>query len=703
MKKLFLPPGSKVVGSQVTLASGDVVPKWVLIGVPARQTIPLTKQSGVGLEPSGVYVDVVTGAVTTNPPPVTGYTGSRSGSYDFSTFTRYVPREKFVKLVGDSIPKKPTLPDVSNDPGYFVQIDASARETFPIDEKVPSPIVDTIPIGSGYTVRSALIWEGRPQELAPQDSTSEEEIILNMRRVVVNVLNRLDADNAYKEGYSINLAWRIRSWFVDSNYWTPDPESHVGSTVRIEFTGAKDEVYRKAVDLATKLSFERMYLDYRSDGRTLITIVAPEGRTARRIGTRYDDILVSDNRFICASGGSDITEDPPLATRETDAEVQPALNDNYYSLYIALKRNPDVYGGITAVQEILRQLGFPSNPLLSGIAGFTESAGSAASVGKELMSKLTGLIQCPPVSSNPKLFPTSSHPAFRGLSDHTQLDDTDTQDTIPHTVRTNNPLKVKTVKGVTDLKDRFGYLGDANGVAVFRDHIGGAAAGLAYLMTMGGGTVAGAAKAVLGAVGSSDDGSDITTVTMSKVMQGLGQALFGIPDPTGAVQECATITDDLESLVTTAASMAASLLGIQTSPLTKNEWDSAYQIAKNQAGSGVTKSSTGLSLPVTERQDNSVQATGSRTEKQGKDAPSTVDEEKAKNEKWNPIANFEHYAENVWKTWVQSGIIKYEQKSGADDKDKIGKKTDKEKLEQNPKTYTTTTVIESLPGGSRSE
>lgn len=701
MKKLFLPPGSKVVGNQVTLASGDVVPKWVLIGVPTvrmRPRPPVTR--GAGIIPTGEFVDMVTGAVTRNVPPRQAST-SRAGEYDFSEFSRFIPRETYNRLVSDSLPRRPTKdPTLGIDPGYFEQMDAQPRPyVASFSTEVTDPTADT-PIDATYKVRDALIWEGRPQELKPQGSATAANIVVNMRFVAATVLDLLDAENAYYPGYDVILPMRIRSWYVENAYWTPDAESHVGSAVRLEFDGTKEQVYKKAVDLATKLSFDRMYLDYRSDGRTLITVVAPIDEAKRRIGTRYDDILVSANRFICASGDENVDEDVPGSTVDSDDDVLPDPNDDYYPFYLAVMKNPQIFGGVEKAMNMLKTMGFPTNPMLSGKAGFSPTAGTAATTAsKEAMSGVSDTIQCPETNRNAKVFSTSSHPGMRVINDVTQLDDKTTQDTIPFTVRSNNPLKVKVIKGVTDLKDRFGFLGEAEGVAVYKDHIGGAAAGLAYLMQMSGSTVGSAAKSLLGKGASSGDGSDITSTSLGKAMQGLGENMFGVSDPTGAIQECTTVkADDMDSMLTMAASMAMSLAEMDKSPLTYSEWASAYQIAKNEAKGDLKKSSTGFDLPVTERDDTKVQPTGSKTPEQGKDKPHSIDQEKAVAEKWNPIGNFAHYSQNVWgdqgSRWISRNLVTYEQKQQETDKLKIAKKTETAKLNQDPKTRTTSSDLD---------
>lgn len=703
MKKLFLPAGARVEEDTVVLSTGDVVPKWVCVAVPTLKLNPRPLVTGITKSTRREWIDVLTGAVTSERAQAKtrdGVRGERSfGDYDFTGFSRTIARDDINDIVQRSLPRKPLVDaSIGEDPGYYEQLDSLPRDTEAVTVGTDEVITGETDLGAGYVVSDALIWEGRPQELVAQQGNRKQDVVLNMRHVAVNVLGKIDAENTYLSGYDVQLRFRPRSWFVDDNYWAPDSASYDGSCVRVEFDGSRELIYKKAVDMASKLSFDDLFLDYRSDGRVLITVISKIGSNKRRVGTRYDDLTISTNKLICASGDPNVQEDRVTSSVPTEAEVQPHSDDDYYSLYVAIKNNPDVFGGVQKAQQLLQQLGFPSNPTLSGLAGFGAGAGTAATAASpEAMSKISDTIQCPPVSKDKNVFPTSQHPAMRGLNDVSQLDDTQTQDRIPFSLRTNNPLKVKTVKGVTDLKTRFGYLGEAEGHAVYRDHVGGAAAGLAYLMTMSGGTIGQATNSVLG--GSSPSGSDVTSVTPSKVYQSVTKAMFGVGDPTGSLQECATVkSDDKDSLVTLAASMAASLANSETSPLTHAEWMSAYQIAKNEANEHLKKTTTGVDLPAQEDDDSQVQPVGSQTKKQGKEAHDTVDQERADKEKWNPLTNFAHYSQNVWgdsgSKWISRSLITYEQKSGEEDKIKIAKRTDQPQLDQDTKTYSTDTDLD---------
>jgi hypothetical protein len=173
-------------------------------------------------------------------------------------------------------------------------------------------------------------------------------------------------------------------------------------------------------------------------------------------------------------------------------------------------------------------------------------------------------------------------------------------------------------------------------------------------------------------------GSDITSLTSSKVFSSLTQHLFGAADPTGVLAECATVNpEDKTSLISMAAAMAKTAASLDINPLTKDEWKSAYQIAKNEANGQVTKTTTGVALPATE--ETGTQDTGPRTDRQGVETKNTTETMRAETEKWNPLSNFAHYSSNVWgpsgSNWISAGLISYEQKSSANDNSKIAKTT----------------------------
>jgi hypothetical protein len=552
-----------------------------------------------------------------------------------------------------------------------------------------------------------------------QQGLTTRQLAENLKWLAVNVLGQFNQPNPalaeLQEGLNLGYSdapvdFDLHTGLVNSSQVTPVDDCRRGTAVRVEPTSASSEqVYLKAVDLAVKLEYDELRLDYYTDGRTLITVSSSSSTSRRRLNTYYDDQLVHPNRLVHVV--KDASVYAAIESRPVDSSggVHFEPEDDYSEIQ-ALMDDMSLFSSLDEALDTAKALGFGPNPFLSGGARNTSQAGTVLNVGEQALSLLSSAIKCPQQKRNQKLFPVTGHPAHRTLSDVSQLDDSSSQDVTPYTMRTNNPLGVPVVKGVTDLKTRFGFLGESKGKAVYRDHVGGAAAGLAYLQQMGGGaTLKGAVQGVLGqALGSLGQGrataDDLTSFTSAGTFSNMSRDLFGKGDPTGTLLGCATLdSGDMDQVIHTAASMAKNLAGGgETNPLTYDEWSSAYQISKNEPNGHLKRTTTGVPLPAQEQQDP--QDTGVVTHPQGKETAYTTDyERRGKKEDWNPLSNFQHFAEERWGSngtkWIQDGLLKYEQKTQETDEDKIAKKAESQQLTQTAENPSTVTLLDWTPTG----
>ena len=684
INKLFLPDGARVSGSNVVLPDGSVVPGWACVAVPVALDKPAGRTASRSKTKSAVYYDLLTGRKTAapkeEPTPGTGF--------DVGSFDSAISLVELEKRLGLSLPKiidDSTASEV--DPGYFEMPDGAERPIETVTVSADDVLTDDYALSDNYTLGDALVWRGRTQSLVGNHGRTAREIAAAAKSVAVNVLEKLDEPNQYVSEDDPRVSVRalkrsVYSWIAQSDTRGAPDTAFRGETVTVRFDGATTrEVYRKSIDAALKLPFDYLWLDYRSaGGPPMITVTLSGEGGRRRVGTRYDDKVVSTTRLL----NCDPTIEIPTTGPDLGGSVQVQLDplDDYWGLFYLLSSNPALFGGTTSAQSLMQSLGFVANPFAPAFGPGGGGGGSSGGgvPGPEALSGLQKAVVCPDQTTvDPKLFPTGSHPAFRHLSDLTQLDDDDNQTTLPYTIRTNNPLGVKTVKGVTDLKTRFGYLGDSEGVAVYRDHVGGAAAGLNYLMTQHSGSTLGSAakESVSSGIGP----------TLGQAAASITQHLFGAQDPSGVLAECATVGSDVETTIGFAAAMAKSTGKLETSPLTHAEWASAYQIAKNQPNGGLTKTTTGVPLPAQEQTDS--QDTGPPATAQGKETDHTTDLSR-REDKWNPVANYDHYAQNVWKSWIDDGILTYEKKAAAGDKTKMAKANTSIEMAQdtsNPTTY----------------
>jgi len=701
--KLFLPAGAtQTAVDVVTLSNGTKLPTWAFIAVP----ITTVKNPGTLKISTDVaqklYVDAVTGALsTTQRAPVTDYNPgeSYSGTYDFSNFSRSLDAQKFLRSVENALPVliADTLAD-QVDPGFFEAVPSDLRSETPVsltsgDFSDPAHY----DLGYGYTLQSLLVQNNTPQVLADSTYGTALDAVLALEYVVTNVLTMINSTNEFIDANSAYtdapLSFQVLSGYVESDNYAVDTTAHLGEAVTLSFpSGTFGSVYQKAIDMAIKLPFDAMYLDYSSvTSPQTITVVSKSGSQLKKIATRYDGVVVADGKFLNLSRNTDEVDVSVVGanTSAFDPGVTYNPGDDYSGIVTMITQNPNLFGGIQMATSILTQLGAGGNPFISAISQAVTSSGvgSASSVVPSVLSTIQSALTCPPASSsNPRNFPTASHPAHRSLSDVTQMDDTTTQDQLPFPIRANNPLKVKKIPGVTDLKELFGFLGEAEGFAVYRDHVGGAAAGLNYLKSMGGSTLGSVTKSILGAGTTSGFGDDITAMTPAKIFQNISQSIFGVGDPSGLLQECATVNpSSMESTVNYAAAVSTSVSGLSTSPLTHDEWASAYQIMKNTPNQSLQRNSTGAQLPVQEGQPSV--ATGSRTSSQGKETKNTTDTaQRGSAETFNPITNFDHF-NTKWGSsgtnWIAAGLISYAQKSGAGDtSNKIAKASDTQQLSQ---------------------
>jgi hypothetical protein len=698
--KLFIPPGAVEFDRTVRLASGTYVPKYAFVAVPilaiARNRLKDSRSSNT------IYADVVTGKLSSTKKPVSvqgSGAAQDSTNYDFSYFSRTIDVKELMKHLENALPITTRgVVDSESDPGYFsALLPAPGGEITPTLDEVPDS--DDI-VSATFTFGSLLVADRVVQTLVDTQGLTKLEIARNLEYLAVNVLDNINANNpnidGTNPGYSARpLTFSLLSGWHSITAPTIYDESHTGKVIRIEPSGTSAQIYQKAVDLALKLNFEEISLDYYDGEPTVITIVASyQGNGGRRLNTRFDDIISHAGKLVHIIKSDDVLTEitETLAAGFSGADLYLDPEDDYTSLAHTIINNPTLFGGIDQALSLMRSLGFSSNPFLSGIAGRSPIAGTGGSLTPTSLDSIASAIRCPTTTNDDDdLFPTSSHPNLRQISNLSQLDDKSTQNAQQFPLRTNNPLRVKKIAGVTDLVTRFGYLGESEGIAVYRDHIGGAAAGLNYLMTQGSGlTVGKAAQSLFGDKLSSlsaggGSGTDITSLTSSKVFSSLTQHLFGATDPTGALAECATIdTENKTSIISTAAAMAKAASALEINPLTKDEWKSAYQIAKNESNGQVTKATTGASLPVTE--EANTQDTGTQTVTQGKEQKHTTDGARANTELWNPVSNFAHYSSNVWgssgSNWIAQGLISYEQKTAETDDNKMAKALEERQMAQ---------------------
>lgn len=692
MLKLFLPSGANInADTTVTLSDGQVLPGWAFAAVAIEDTgVDKAKVPDIS-QTTARYVDVLSGDLSnTSTPGTTDYVPGQTffGGYDFSKFSRYADADKLLTALENALPL--AVADAlagQSDPGYFEAVPSARSPTTEVAlDSTDFTKPDEYPMGQGIYLSQLLTKGGIRQDLAVGQGATESDIVLNLKYVVANVIGGMDSENTYLDSSASlfvpqnSFDYIIYSGYVNPSRYSQDEEAYLGQVIRLEFSASPQQVYQKAIDMATKIPFDRIWLDYRSDGDPIVTVICSSKTQAKKVGTRYDGTVVADDKLLNLVKGADTTginspPDPgPLSTISYDS------NDDYAVLENTIRSNMSLFGGPTAATNLLGSLGFNQNPYVS--QGSTGTSNLDATKAKSISSSLT----CPGSSVDPNLYPTSSHPHLRHMSDLGQLDSSSTQDVIPFSLRANNPMKVRTIKGVTDLKTRFGYLGDSNGYAVYRDHVGGAAAGLAYVMSMGGSTIGAATRGILGSslTGSGGgDGLDSTAISPGRIFSGISSSLFGakVKDPSGVTQECSTIKpDDMESTISYGAALSKSVSGLKTNPLTHDEWASAYQIAKNQPNQHLKRATTGASLPVTE--ETNTADTAALTSDQSKETRDTTDYNKrGKNEAFNPISNFTHYA-SIWSNWVSSGRINYTQKSGAGDSTGVAKSYQTEVLDQ---------------------
>ncbi len=735
MNRLFIPNGAIEFTDTVQLSSGVVLPKWafVAVGLDGDVGARSTRRTGTPTVRSQLWMDLETGFLSREPGTPgrkranrrRGPTSNTAPEHNYDDFSRVVDIGRVIADWEASLPRlEPFSKDTEVNPGYFNSVPAGVRTVTTVTVPATDTLSRDYPLSASYFLGDLLVAAYKRQDLVEQAGLTTRQIAENLKYLAVNVLEAVNAPNpslvalqaAGNLGYKDSpVNFSIHSGLINTSQVALADSSRKGLTVRIEPTDATHaQVYLKAIDLATKIEFDEIRLDYYTDQNTLITITAGTTAGRRILGTYYDDQLVHPNRLVnilkSASAYSDITT-PTVGGTTSDISFE---EGDDYSTIEAILRDPSNFASLEDMLDAQRALGFGTNPNLSRGAQNQPGAGGIGTVAQDALGQLQSLIKCPEQKRNPSMFPIASHPSFRHLSDHTQLEDKKTQDVTPFNHRINNPLGVPVVKGVTDLKTRFGFLGEAGGKAVYRDHVGGAAAGLSYLGQQGGGqTLGGGLQGMLGgAMGALGKGQgvadDLTSITSGKMFGGMSQDLFGKSDPTGTLMSCATLdTGNMDQLIHTAASMAKNLSGLEKSPLTFDEWASAYQISKNQPNEHLKKTTTGVDLPAQEDPPDTTQDTGPRTDRQGKETQGTTDYAKRaeKQEKWNPVSNFEHYSKNIWgdggTKWIQDGILKYEQKADKGDKEKMAKKVEAEVMNQVKENPSTVTLLDWIPTTTR--
>jgi hypothetical protein len=722
MNRLFVPSGAQEFEHTVRLSNGVVLPKWAFaaVGIEGDSRPASPGQSGNPGVRGRLWMDVESGVLSDAPGRAgrrtpgrsTGPRAQTAPEHGYDDFSRVVD---IGRVIADYEASRPRLQPFSQDrevnPGYFSQTSSGPRDATQVSVSASAQLSRNFILSENYVLGDLLVCDFKRQDLVEQQGQSTRMIAENLKWLAVNVLERFNDPNpnlatlqeSGNLGYSdAPVSFSVHTGLANDSSASPVAECRRGTAVRVVPSGTSVQVYLKAIDLAAKIEFDEVRLDYYTDGATTITVIGSQVASRRRLNTYYDDQLVHPNRLVHVVKDRDsylVTQAP--RQQETDADVHYSTLDDYSTLE-ALLNDMSLFSSLDDALELARSLGFGTNPFLSGRAGQTPDAGTVVNVGREALSRISSAIKCPQQRRSQSLFPIASHPAMRTLTDATQLDDTRTQDATPYTMRTNNPLGVPVVKGVTDLKTRFGFLGESEGKAVYRDHVGGAAAGLAYLSQQGGGkTLKGALGGVLGdklgALSKAAEGAgDLTRVSAAASFAGMSKDLFGKTDPTGTLLGCATLdVGDMDQLIHTAASMAKNLSGNQTeqNPLTYDEWASAYQISKNEPNGHLKKTTTGVDLPAQEQEEP--QDTGPRTDRQGKETGHTADPKKrGEKEQWNPLSNYKHFSETLWKKWIDAGLVKYEQKQSEEDKDKIAKKDETEELSQVAENPTTMTLLD---------
>lgn len=734
-------------GDTIRLTNGVVLPKFSCIAVPLLGDYqPQGRRATPSQNNDPVWMDMQTGALKKAQRPSqrvlmprTGQPKGVTSTYNVDNFSGDVDVRKVlndwhsVNIVASS--GQDAVVEV--DPGYFDQVPATIRFRSNTTTIVAADDYSngSFSLSSNYKIKDVVVNAGKPLTISTTDKLT---ITNNLRYIAVNVLERVNEANPWiaelqgdrNLGYSdAPIVFAVHTGYTPPQFLTAYEGSRFGLVVRITTSGTSEDVYKKAIDLAIKLPFDFISLDYYSGGPTLITIGATVNSVRGRIQTTFDDSVVSytsflhviknrqvyDNMLTPSSTGTfafDPTDDYSalvhLVSNTTLFSGRGAelANTIFNSVFHARANGGIVQANTSANTDTEDDSGsIPSAG--GGQTGNTQGGGSAGMQGVEqALAALSTVMQCPTPGRNTSMFPIASHPSLRHLSDSSQLDDAaDTQNTIAYNLRTNNPLGVPVQKGVTDLKTRYGFLGESKGKAVYRDHIGGAAAGLAYLQSMGGGqSVQQAVSSVMGGVLSSTAGStnDLTAMSPGSMFQNMSRDLFGQMDPTGTILGCSTIMassnsasqggqqqSGMDQLLHTAASMAKNQNALQKSPLTYDEWASAYQIMKNEKNEHMKKTTTGVDLPAQEKDDEKVQDTGVQTERQAKHTNYSEDYEKRlKKEKWNPL-NFGEFKKR-WDDetqWMTKGLVKYEQKASKDDKLKMAKKEETEDMSGQDSTH----------------
>lgn len=675
--KLFLPQDSIVDSYNVKLNSGETIPYWAFVAVPIEGESGTNKALTPPVD-SGIIVDLLTGSITTEIPVLSKGDSSSgenfSQTYDFSGFSSKVKYDD-LKQTFNAIYETASTDNVvvAGDPGYFTSIGSEGS----IRPSEPTPIETS----TEFKLSDFLVNDYKTQSLP---SNRRTEILSNLSWLATNVVALVNKPNPSitefrsRELYGYNdrtLDFNISSGFVEKINSAPFKEFYDGKGVELEFNAPAQLVYQKAIDIVLKIDFDQICLEYYPNGSSRISIIAQRGSNARKILTKFDGVVTSYNRLMNCSRVSDIV------TLEVSASHDDYANpgDSYTNTIDMVKNNPDLFGGVVAANELLKKLG------IDPLSGVTSELG-------KLAETVRSVLKCPDkVKTDANLFPTSSHSALRTLSDKSQMDSSSTQDNLAFNIRANNPLGVKVVKGVTDLKTRFGFLGEANGIAVYRDHVGGAAAGLNYINSkFNGSTVANATRGMFGdalkkeITSLTDFTSDLTALSGVKLFSDVSKHLFGAADPTGVLQECAAVdSSNIESSISYAAAMSKTLSNHTTSPLTYEEWTSAWHISKNTANGHITKTTTGVNLPAQEK--TTTQDTGVQTSSQGSTDASLAEKDRSAGEKWNPVTNFDHYSQNRWDQWMSSNLISYSKKSSSTDTTSIAKIPTEAKMKQDSK------------------
>ena len=270
LNKVFIPPGGRVEGGTLVLASGEEVPLWVVIGVPSEEagSVPPGESNAVA---ANRYVDVLTGAERTEAPVPERRDpprGESSGyAVDFTEFSRWAPLRAVLRVAEECMPDSGLSRGSSvTDPGYTQPSGVSVPSVDPGVDPDADWSDSEFEVGAGFKLRDALTWLGRPQQLTPRAGLTTLQVVENVVSVASDVLALVPS----------TLSYRVRSWAASPDSAPTQPEIWTGATAAAEFDSDAD-AYAAARYLSTRASFDSLRLDYRPAGGASVVATAAHG------------------------------------------------------------------------------------------------------------------------------------------------------------------------------------------------------------------------------------------------------------------------------------------------------------------------------------------------------------------------------------------------------------------------------------------